>query len=142
MITYRTPTPEVLVFTHDESVSQDIFTQGAREIIKVCDIVKRIPRDCVCGIGAGIDETYKVLRMSQSELSFKSISEVSSGYSKNSRESSTAPPSLPDVFNSGETKSQKTLDDSLVHAMCHEIVSSTLNFPDLKHSSQKFFPYL
>ena len=144
MITSRSPRPEVVVFSHDESVGQDIFTQVEREIIKACDIVKRIPRDCVCGIGVRIDETYKVLRMSESELAFKSMSEASSGYTKNSREASTAPPRLPGVFNSGKIKPQKTLkdfgssevDENLVHAMCQEIVSSTLIFPDLNHSSR------
>ena len=100
------------MFTHDESVRHDIFTKGGRETINVCDVVKRIPRDCLYGIGIGIDGIFNDLRMCESELAFKRMSEVSSGYSKNSREASSA------------------VDGNLVHSMCQEIVSSTLNFPD------------
>ena len=139
------------MFTNNEAVTRDIFAQGTRQIIKACDIVKRIPRDCVSGSGEGMDGIHEVVRISESELAFQEMSEVSFGFSKTSRDTTSTSTSSHIVLNSEDTKPQKSLKDfsshgvkvsesqcrdNLVHAMCQEVVINSLSFPHLNHNSQ------
>ena len=145
VITSRNLAPEVAVFTNSESVSQDIFSQDARQVIDARDIVKRIPRDCVCGIGGGMDGLQTTVRIPESELEFRRMSEASVGYLNNSRETVTSSPCREDVSKSDEFTPQKAQecfsdasnrDDNLVYSMCQEILIHTLTFPDLNHNSK------
>ena len=138
MITSRNLAPEVVVFTNSES-SQDIFSQGVRQVIRACDIVKRIPRDCVCGIGigGGMDGIQTTVRLPESELAFRKMSEVSLV----NRETATFSPRREDVSKVEEFTPQKSLNipsskcgENLVYSMCQEILIHTLTFLDLNHN--------
>ena len=141
LISSKDFTAEVFVYRHRQDLAiQNCFFRCGTKIIKLCDFVKK-----VCPIGE-TDGMKNVLRLSDSELSFKSMIEMAS-----QRETSTSTLPYPQKighsclpipnksvfkFAASDLKISGGSggDNNHTHYMCQDIVMNLLKLPDFNYN--------